>query len=91
METDYKVSEGIEKRVPSLSFQEEKYCLNMAVSPPSTTRSTRVHLGSEFFSRKASADFMALMRSSLEDSLPIQAKIPLVEPVSRMKQSCNDF
>ena len=34
---------------------------------------------------------MACTRSSLVDSLPIHAKMPLVEPVSRMKQSYRDF
>ena len=42
-------------------------------------------------SKNPSADLMALTRSSFVDPFPIQAKIPLVEPVSKMKQSCNGF
>ena len=49
--------------------------------------STLVHLGSPFCSRNASADFMTWILSSLVASLPTQAKMPLVEPVSKMKQS----
>ena len=48
---------------------------------------TLVHLGSPFCSRNASADFMTWILSSLVASLPTQAKMPLVEPVSKMKQS----
>ena len=66
------------------SFHDLKYCLKIVVSVPWAIRSTFVHFGSPFLVRKASADFIAWIRSSLEDSLPIHTKMPLVFPESRM-------